>query len=140
MTNHRTLAGLSLTLACTGAMASGPSDTAFAKALGVPSLSHTAETQTKAGMTFSDRKYRDAKNEVVVILRLATPDQFDLWKQAAGAGAVPVSGVGSDAFGYKGMFGATCARNAARAACVMPTSGKKFTEAQVREAVKVALE
>lgn len=140
MTHYRTLSGLALAMACTVTMASGPSDAALAKVLGVASLSHTVEPQTKHGMTFSDRKYRDAKNEVVVILRLAPAEHYDMWKQAAGAGTSPVSGLGSDAFGYKGMFGATCAKNAARAVCVSPTSGKKFTEAQVREAVKLALE
>lgn len=130
-----------LTLCCAAVQAGEIADAVVEKTLGVSGVQHTTKTQTKYGMSYSDHEYKDAKGQTLVLVRLATAEQYGLWKQTAGTDAEPVAGLGTDAFRYKTLKG-VCAKSGSAAACVTPDfllKTPKITDAHLQALVKAAL-
>jgi hypothetical protein len=116
-------------------------DALVAKQLGVGSVRHTSTTNSGRGMTYSDVSYQDGDGRDLFVLRLGTPDQFHLWRQAMGAQSTPVSGVGSEAFQVR-TFRAVCAKSVTAAVCVTPSfasKGVQLSDQQIQALVAAAL-
>lgn len=116
-------------------------DSLVEKTLGVSGVKHSSKTQNKYGIRFTDVDYQDGKGQTLFTLRLGTPDQYTMWKQAVGDDAQPFSVPGAEAFQYK-SFKAVCAKSAAVAACVTPDFLLKspvITDAHLQALVKAAL-
>jgi hypothetical protein len=93
-------------------------DALVGKTLSITGVNHETVTRTQYGMTYSDVIYKDSAGEEVLMLRLATSEQYPVWKQAMGSGQV-IAGVGIEAFEIKSIR-MICAKAAVRAACVIP--------------------
>jgi hypothetical protein len=135
--------GVSLICAAVHAVQAGElADSWVEKTLGASGIQHESKTQTKRGMTFTDIHYLDAKGQSLVTLRLATPEQYAFWKQAAGGDARPLSGLGTEGFRWEGLK-SVCAKAATTAACATPDylndSAKAITDAHLQALVKAAL-
>ena len=116
-------------------------DTLVAKQLGVSSVNHSTTTNSRRGMTYSDVHYKDGDGRELFVLRLGTPDQFNLWRQAMGTESTPVSGVGSEAFQVR-TFRAVCAKSVTAAVCVTPgmvNKGVPLSDQQIQALVAAAL-
>lgn len=116
-------------------------DTLVAKQLGVSSVSHTSMTNSRRGATYSDVSYKDGDGRDLFVLRLGTPDQFNLWRQAMGTESTPVSGVGSEAFQVR-TFRAICAKSVTAAVCITPSlvsKGVQLSDQQIQALVAAAL-
>jgi len=70
-----------------GAAAAEVSDATVEKILGVSGAKHSSKAQKRYGIQFSDVEYQDGKGQTLFTLRLGTPEQYALWKQAAGGDA-----------------------------------------------------
>jgi len=124
-----------------GAAAAEVSDATVEKILGVSGAKHSSKAQNRYGIQFSDVEYQDGKGQTLFTLRLGTPEQYALWKQAAGEDAQDLSGVGQEAFRYK-SFKAVCAKSATVAACVTPDfllKSPAITDAHLQALLKAAL-
>jgi hypothetical protein len=116
-------------------------DATVAKQLGVSGVTHTTKTNTGRGMTYSDVSYKDGEGRDLFVLRLGTPDQFNLWRQAMGTDSTPVSGVGSEAFQVR-TFRAVCAKGVTAAVCVTPSmvsKGVSLSDQQIQALAAAAL-
>lgn len=116
-------------------------DSVVEKTLGIGGVRHTAKTLTKYGMTYTDVDYRDGNGQGLLTLRLGSPDQYALWKQAAGDQVAPVGNLGLEAFQVK-TFRTICAKTQSAAACVTPDlllDSLKISDPQVQALVKAAL-
>ncbi len=132
---------IGLAITCSAAQAGEIPDAFVEKTLGVSGVKHTSKTQSKYGMTFSDVEYKDSKGQSLVTVRLGSADQYGMWKQTAGPDAVPVSGLGAEAFRYKTLK-AVCAKSESSAVCVTPDFLIKtptITDAHLQALVKAAL-
>lgn len=132
---------ISFALVCASAQAGDISDAFVEKTLSISGVKHTTKTQSKYGMTFSDVEYKDAKGQSLITVRHGTIDQYNMWKQTAGPDAIPVSGLGTDAFRYKTLK-AVCAKSESTAVCVTPdflTKTPTITDAHLQALVNAAL-
>ena len=96
------------------------SDAFIGKTLGVTGVKHEVKTRNGFGKTAQDMVFRDASGEGLITVRLASADLYALWKQAAGADASAVRGVGVEAFQVHEGLVYLCARSATSATCVTP--------------------
>jgi hypothetical protein len=133
-----------LTLVTHAVQAAEIADSVVDKTLGVAGVRHVTKTQTKYGNTYSDVEYWDSKGNYLMVVRLGTPEQYAMWKQAAASAILPLAGVGDEAFelSMTKTMKSVCAKAGQRAACVTPANfsdGTKITDAQALLLLKAAL-
>ena len=138
--NLRPLLPAVLVLPCALALAGEPADAVVAQTLGVTGVTH-AQAKSRYNKNANDFDYKGPDGKTLVTVRLGTPQEYDTWKQVAGADAEPIAGLGGDAFRYKTLK-AVCARGAASATCVTPNfmlEQPKISTEQLKAVAKAAL-
>lgn len=131
---------LSLSLLSLPAFCGEVPDATVAKILGLSSVKHTVRQISGFGHKATDVVYQDAQGKEVVTVRLASADQFAMWKSVTGIQMVPFPALGSDAFQYKDMR-SVCAKSGGSAVCATPDFMNKSTpisDAQLAELIKAA--
>jgi hypothetical protein len=140
-TTAAAIAALTLGLLSLPAEAGELPDATVAKELGVRSVTHTTRTSTIRGTTYSDVSYKDDRGAGLIVLRLGTVDQYELWKRGMGTQSTSVAGLGLEAFQVK-VFRAVCAKSASSAVCVTPSLTNKtlkISDQQLQALVGAAL-
>lgn len=130
---------LVLSLIGTSAFAAELADAVVEKTLGAQGVSHSTKTHSRYGQTYADVSYKSAGKDLVV-LRVGSPEQYALWKQAAANEFTPVAAVGDEAFQLK-KFRTVCAKTRTTAVCVTPDylDAKHLTQEQIVSLVRAAL-
>ena len=140
-TTAAAFAALALSLFSPWVEASELPDATVAKELGVSGVTHTTKTNTIRGTTYSDLSYKDDRGAGLIVLRLGTVGQYELWKHGMGTQSTPVADLGLEAFQVK-MFRAVCAKSASSAVCVTPSfvnKNLKLSDAQIQALARAAL-
>ncbi|MEO3712666.1 hypothetical protein ABDJ40_07780 [Roseateles sp. 2.12] len=115
-------------------------DATVAKILGLPSVKHTVRPIAAYGIKATDVLYQDTQGTTVLTLRLASADQFAMWKSVTGIKIRPFPALGGDAFQYEDIR-TVCAKSGGSAVCVTPdilNKAKPASDAQLAELVKAA--
>ena len=131
---------LSLSLLSLPAFSAELPDATVARILGLPSVKHTVRPIAAYGIKATDVIYQDAQGTMVLTLRLASADQFAMWKSVTGIKILPFPALGGDAFQYEDVR-TTCAKSGGSAVCVTPdflNKAKPVSDAQLAQLIKAA--
>ncbi len=131
---------LSLSLLSLPAFSGEVPDATVAKILGLPSVKHTVRPISARGLKATDVVYQDAQGIEVLTLRLASADQFAMWKSVTGIHMQPFPALGADAFQYMEIR-SVCAKSGGSAVCATPdvlNRSKPVSDAQLAALIKAA--